>query len=278
MLVQAYLLLEENERTLGWHGRHDLFGTYHHGNRMGVGLRSVDFKQAKPKLDRPEVEKAIQAADSEGKFWAGRARHCRQALELMRQARPNVLPGSRAELDYVIYKTANFITVFEELGAADEATAAFDRALLAMNAGDAAGARSQLEQTQVALDRANRLVHEAARQMIPYAHIPTERHILYLFNDAMPSHQAMRRYLSEVIAFRKGMHGQRAKDHVQATSAEGTASIRIVRGIRFWTGNRRADWKVASSLVNMVRLLLLGAYPSGASMGKPGEKQRQTPI
>ena len=40
--------------------------------------------------------------------------------------------------------------------------------------------------------------------MIPYAHIPTERHILYLFNDAIPSHEAARRYLAEVIAFRKG--------------------------------------------------------------------------
>ena len=78
MLVQAYLLLEENERTLGWHGRHDLFGTYHHGNHMGVGLRSVNYKEAKPKLDRPEVEKAIQAADGESKFWDGRARHCRR--------------------------------------------------------------------------------------------------------------------------------------------------------------------------------------------------------
>ena len=93
-LVRAYLLLEENERTLGWHGRHDLFGTYHHGNRMGVGLRSVDYKQAKPKLDRPEVEKAIQAANGERTFWDGRAVHCRQALALMRQARPAVWPGS----------------------------------------------------------------------------------------------------------------------------------------------------------------------------------------
>jgi len=53
------------------------------------------------------------------------------------------LPGSRDELDYVIYKTGNF------------------------------------------------------------AHIPTERHILYLFNDAIPSHDAARRYLAEVIAFRE---------------------------------------------------------------------------
>ena len=37
-LLKAYLLLEENEKTLGWHGRRGLFGTYHHGNRMGVAL------------------------------------------------------------------------------------------------------------------------------------------------------------------------------------------------------------------------------------------------
>ncbi len=39
--------------------------------------------------------------------------------------------------------------------------------------------------------------------MIPYAHIPTERHILYLFNDAIPSHDAARAYLAEVMAFRQ---------------------------------------------------------------------------
>ena len=122
----------------------------------------------------------------------------------MRQAREKVLPGSRAELDYVIYKTENFITCFEELSAADEAKAAFDRALLAMSAAEAAEARKQLDQSQVALDRANRLVREAAQQMIPYASIPTEKHILWIFNGVIPSHEAARRYLAEVIALRKG--------------------------------------------------------------------------
>ena len=55
----------------------------------------------------------------------------------------------------------------------------------------------------------------------------------------------------------------------QATSADGPSSIRIARGTQFWTGNRRADWKVASRFVNMVRLLPLGAYPSGACLGNP---------
>ena len=36
--------------------------------------------------------------------------------------------------------------------------------------------------------------------MIPYAHIPTERHILWIFNKAIPSHEAARAYLAEVIA------------------------------------------------------------------------------
>jgi len=204
MLLKAYLLLEENEKTLGWHGRHGLFGTYHHGNRMGVGLRSVNWTEEKLKIDRPEVEKAIQAAEEEGRFWDGRVAHCRQALELMQQARPKVFPGSREELDYVIYKTENFITVFEELSAANEAKAAYDRAVLARDDEKADEVGKQLDRCQTALDRANRLVREAAQQMIPFAHIPTERHILYLFNDAMPSHEAAQRYLAEVIAFRKG--------------------------------------------------------------------------
>jgi len=203
MLLKAFLLLEENEKALGWHGRRGLFSTYARSCRMGVGLRGIDYKQEKPKLDRPLVEKAVKAAEDERRFWDGRAAHCRQALELLRQARPKVLPGSREELDYVIYKTDNFVTVMEELSAANEARGAFDRAALAMNAGEAAEVHKQLEQTQTALERANRLVHEAARQMIPYANIPTERHILWILNGALPSHETAKRYLAEVIAFRK---------------------------------------------------------------------------
>jgi len=203
--VKAFLLLEENEKALGWHGgRYQIgFGAFHHGNQMGLSLRQVDCKAEKPKLDRAAVEKDVQAAEKKRKHWDGRVAQCRQALELLRQAHPKVWAGARAELDYVIYKTENFVTVLKELGAAQEAKAAFDRAALAMNAGEAAEERKQLDQAQAALARANRLVHQAAQQMIPYAHIPTERHILYLFNDAIPSHDTAQRYLAEVIAVRK---------------------------------------------------------------------------
>ena len=100
----------------------------------------------------------------------------------------------------MIYKTENFITVFDLLGAVCETKTVFDRALLAKIAGKEAEFGKLLDQSQTAMDRANRLVREAAEQMIPYAHIPTEKHILFLFNDAMPSHESSRAYLAEVIA------------------------------------------------------------------------------
>ncbi len=204
-LLKAFLLLEENEKALGWRGRRGLFSTWSAGcARLHASLRSVNFKEAKIRVNRAELEKAIQAAEAERAFWEGRAAHCGRALELLRQSRPKVYDGSRAELDYVIYKTENFITVFQKLAAADQARAAFDRALLAWDDGKMDEAGKHLEQCRVALDRAGRLVRQAAEQMIPYARIdPTERHILWIFNKAIPSHDAAQRYLADVIAVHK---------------------------------------------------------------------------
>ncbi len=203
-ILKAFLLLEENEQTLGWHGRRGLFSTWAASCRMGIRLRRVNYRQDKLQLDRQQVEQSIQAAEGERAFWDGRAAHCRTALQLLREARPEVWPGSSDELDYVIYKTDNFITVFDLLAAVQETKAVFDRALLAVSDGDKVAATRHLDETQTALDRANRLVREAAEQMIPYAHIPTERHILWIFNKAIPSHQAERTYLADVVAFHTG--------------------------------------------------------------------------
>jgi len=200
-MVKAFLLLEENEKALGWRGRKGLLSTWAASSRLGIALRTVDYKDKNLKLDRQKLEVAIQATEAEQEFFIGRARHCRRALELMRQARPKVWPGSRDELDYVIYKTENFITVFEMLNAAHEAKAAFDRALLARNAGEPAEVRKQLELSRTALARASQLIREAAKQMIPHANIPTERHILWIVNKAIPSHETARDYLAAVIAF-----------------------------------------------------------------------------
>lgn len=202
--LKAFLLLEENEKTLGWRGRRGLFSTWCASCRMGAGLRSVNFKDEKLRLDRAGLVAAIQAEETERTFWDGRAAHCGQALELLRQARPKVPAGSRDELDYVSYKTENFITVCQELSAVNEAKAAFDRALVAKSDGKPEEVGKQLEQCRTALDRAGRLVRQAAAQMIPYARIdPTERHILWILNKVIPSHDATQRYLADVLALEK---------------------------------------------------------------------------
>jgi hypothetical protein len=203
VLLNAFLSLEENEKELGWHGRHGILNTWSVSSRLGIKLREVNYKENTLTLDWTDVDKAIHAAEDERQFWAGRAAQCSQALELLRQARPEVSPGSREELDYVIYKTHNLVTVFHLLGHAREASAAFDRALAATHAGQPNEADQQFEQSRTALDRASELVREAARQMIPYAHIPTERHILWIINKAIPTYDTARVYLDEVTALQK---------------------------------------------------------------------------
>jgi hypothetical protein len=202
-LLKAFLLLEENEKTLGWHGRRGLLSTWCASCRMGVALRSVNVKE-ELKLDRQELQRAAQAAEGERAFWDGRAAHCRQALELLRQARPKVPVGSREELNYVIYKTESFVTIFDELSAAEEAKAAFDRAWLARSDGKADEAGKQFQRCRMALERAGRLVRQAVEQMVPYARLdPTERHILWIANKAIASHEATQRYLDEVTSSRE---------------------------------------------------------------------------
>jgi hypothetical protein len=90
-----------------------------------------------------------------------------------------------------------------------EAKAAFDRALLHRSDGNAGEAGEQLAQCRKSLDRAGQLVHEAAEQVIPYARIdPTERHILWILNKALPSHDATQRYLADIITVQKAQtHG-----------------------------------------------------------------------
>jgi hypothetical protein len=201
-LLKAFLALEENEKALGWYGRRNLFHTYCATCRMGISLRVVNFKEEKLQLDRAQVDQAIRGAEEEKKFWEGRAAHCGEALALLREARPKVFPGSREELDYVIYKTENLVTVFQELAAVNQARAAFDRAVIAkLDGKPTAEILQHLQACQEAADQARRLVRLAAEQMVPWAcKDPSERHILWIFNKAIPSHDYWRQYLADTIA------------------------------------------------------------------------------
>jgi hypothetical protein len=205
-LMKAFMILEEKDAAIdGLFKRGFTFSVCLHGNNsLGLRLTKVDYKSQKPVIDQQKVEKDIQNANTRDKFRVDLSVPYREALDLLQQARPQVLPGSRDELDYVIFKTKNFITVLEGVCAVERTKAAFGRALLAMNAGDRNEERKQLQQARTELDRASQLAREAIVQMVPYAVDPSEKHNLYLLNDAIPLQEAARKYLTEIIAARKG--------------------------------------------------------------------------
>lgn len=245
-LLQAFLLLEENEKAMVYWGRSEIFLNFADFSPLKNLRTNVNYWEAKPtvtlegsgqstagdrppnkgtaELDRQELLRAINAtwgmssfwkarqavapqhakavAGTEGQHYDNRAAQCRQALELLRQARPKVLHGSRAELDYVIYKTEHLITYLDVLSASYDATVALDRAWLGLVDGDWAEFGTRLNQSQEILDGADRLARAAAGQMIAYSDTPTEKYLLLRFNrNVIASIERSREYVSKVIKF-----------------------------------------------------------------------------
>jgi len=200
-LLKAYLMLEENDRELGWHGRSGVFIGYNRFSPIRLPLRTSAARDARPEVQREVLEKEINAAVGRQQRWTDMAGRYRKALDLLRQARPRVLPGAQAELDYVIFKTESFAGYLEVLAAAYEAIATLDRALLLKSSGHEAKTLKQFEAAQTAINRADRLAEDVARQMIPYAGIPTEKYLLFRFNqNVISSIEALARTLRNATA------------------------------------------------------------------------------
>ena len=186
-LLKAYLIMDNEEINLGSHVPGGIYGIFPGFNRFQPvpPLRTGALMKEQP--DSQLFREVIQREKADAALLQARFTHMagryRQALELLRRTRPNVLPGAQAELDYVIFKTENFATYLNVLSAGNEAIVAVDQALLDKMDGDEAEVIKGLVQAQAAMDRADRLAREVARQMIPFAHIPTEKYLLFRFNQ-----------------------------------------------------------------------------------------------
>ena len=205
LLTEAYRLLEERERDLVWWGRSEVFVSFH--DFSPCKLRTdVELRDGRPDIDRAELQRAIEAPWDDGSFWfwrreavgdqhegdralrpdvlwQRRAEQYRAVVDLLRQARSKVPPGSRAELDYVIFKTESFAAYFDVLQACEEARIELDRTWLARLDGDEAAAGDRLDRCRAALERADRGARGVAGQMIAYGDDKTERHLLFRFNQ-----------------------------------------------------------------------------------------------
>ena len=223
-LTEAYLLLEEHERALVWWGRSEIFVSFH--DFSPCRLRTdVDYACEPLEVGREDLERDIAASwDQSGTFWfwrrnavgaeheedralrpdllwQRRAAQYRAVVGLLRSARPRVLPGSRNELDYVIFKTGNFAAYFDVLHSCEEARIELDRAYLARLERDRAAAGDRLERCRAALQRADRHARGAAGQMLAYSDEKAERHLLFRFNqNVIASIESGREFVDGVIA------------------------------------------------------------------------------
>jgi hypothetical protein len=147
-------------------------------------------------------EHAAAAAGTVGQHYADRQAQVRAALALLIQARPAVLPGSRAELEYVIYKTEGLVDYFEVLKSGYEATVTLDRAWLGLVDGDRVEFRRQVDECATILECTDRLARASAGKMIAYADSPTEKYLLLRYNrNVIGSIEGCRKFLAGAIAY-----------------------------------------------------------------------------
>jgi hypothetical protein len=194
--------------------------------RLDEAANESMAKKTVKKLEREELTRAISATWGEGPFWKwrtalksqhaadfgikegefyrDRAAVCRQALELFHKARPKVLPGARAELDYVIYKTDTFASYLNVLAACNDATVTLDRAWLGLMDRDWAEFGARLNECQESLNQAQRLAKEVAGQMMAYADVPEEKYLLLRFNrNVIAPIDVAQEYVGQVIAYQE---------------------------------------------------------------------------
>jgi len=167
-LVKGFLILEENEKALGWQGRCGIFRGY-----ARFTLSDLSGQSGRPYFF------TIKPAS----FWLERAEQCGPALDLFRKALPRVPKGSCPELEYVIFKTEDFILYFRVLNSIREAVASFEQAGKLEKTGYAGKAQEELIRCKDLMKQAVNLSREQARAMTAWRQNPTEKYLLLRYNQ-----------------------------------------------------------------------------------------------
>jgi hypothetical protein len=172
-LCQAYEILQENERAMGWTG----FSNFcNYAGPSPVGMPYLDpFEQATP----PNA-KSDPAKRREG--YAAAIPRLGEALKHLTRARPTVLSGAQHELDYVIFKIQSYVLHLETLCAMLDGCIAYDRVVEAKLKEDKAGMQERLDRCRAAYLAARDLTCKTAKLMAAKVEDPDEKYILFRYN------------------------------------------------------------------------------------------------
>ena len=197
--LKAYQILEENEMFLGLQAE---FGDSHfflglgnflnYGDTRDIRMMGRLVKQNNP-FEGPDLPRwGLKKEDSP---WIEECRYRRQrfargvqnlerALVHLRQARESVSAGAQSELEYVMFKTANYTSHLQTIHALLGGFIAYDGAFRAQKRGDEKTMQNQFSECEFLFSQARYLARKTARQLAnsKFVEDPTEEYILFRYN------------------------------------------------------------------------------------------------
>jgi hypothetical protein len=197
-LAEAFILLD---RQLGYRelGNGEIMLGYRH-------FHLYPLNPSKDKQSRgervPEILALAQLLQRRSEFWRSRVEKGREALgRILAVPSHHVPSGSRKELEYVAFKVSSFNTHMETAAELASAQSAMLRTEAACLNGDRKDYPQNLDACDQAHRKAEALAHQCARQMIPFCEDPTERFLLFRYNqNVIGSIEVDRAYLDRLFS------------------------------------------------------------------------------
>ena len=104
------------------------------------------------------------------------------ALGHLKQAKDNVLPGARHELEYVIFKTESYILHLQTILAIQGGGIAYNRAIKEKMRGNREKALKWYDPCRSSFLKARELAHKTAELLAAKVEDPDEKYILFRYN------------------------------------------------------------------------------------------------
>jgi hypothetical protein len=204
-VIKAFRTLEEHERSLGWRG---LFNFLNYGDTNDIAIMRRFRSQERP-FDGPtfenwtvtnEVADAAQAADVDARRkllspwiqscenrqsrYAGSIALLEKSAGYLETARPAVLPGSRGELEYLIFKAQTYQGHLKAIRLLLQGYVAYDRAFRSKLRAAKIDMLEEFDRCESLFRAARDQVRGTTEQMAasPFVKDESEKYILFRYN------------------------------------------------------------------------------------------------
>lgn len=175
-IFKAYQILQENERLTEWQGYVNYL------NYMGPLAFDITKYKADPLSSAPAPSANWTGYGMNRAGFASMIPRLREAVVHLQKGRAKALPGSIAEVDYVIFKTESYILHLKTQVAWLDAITAYERVVEVKSWNDPAELEARLQQCKAAFLKAQKVTHESAILQAQNAKHGDDTYILFRYN------------------------------------------------------------------------------------------------